>query len=66
MFYSQRQNQTKGEAENWRMIVQAWRNMDHDEDTVLVSDIVPMGFSDADLATGHQKRNTMTWVWHRA
>ncbi len=47
-------------------IVEAWRNMHDDEDVALLSDIVPMGFSDAALAAGYQKPIRMSWFWRKA
>ena len=54
------------EAKIWQPIITAWSEMsDDDDEIVTVNDIVPVGFSDAELAGGHPHRRAMCWVWRK-
>ena len=54
------------EAIVWEPIIQAWRDLPEDEECVLVSDIAPTGFSDADIASSEPKSRALSWVWRKA
>jgi hypothetical protein len=66
MFNEIQRPRADSHAKIWKPIIEAWRNLPDDEELVLVSDIVPMGFSDAALAAGYQKPIKMSWVWRKA
>lgn len=54
------------DAKIWQPIIAAWSEMsDDDDEIVTMTDIVPIGFSDAELAAGHPHRRAMCWVWRK-
>ncbi len=54
------------DARIWQPILSAWGGMSNDDDElVTVNDIVPIGFSDAELASGYPHRRAMCWVWRK-
>ena len=67
MYERIRRERDVAEAKIWQPIISAWHEMtDDDDEIVTVNDIVPIGFSDADLAAGLPHRRAMCWVWRKA
>ena len=66
MFERVRLEREVAEAKAWQPIIAAWSEMsDDDDEIVTMSDIVPVGFSEAELAAGRTHRRAMCWVWHK-
>ncbi len=60
-----RQQRSARDAILWQPILEAWSKLADDDEVVLVSDIVPSGFSDAELGVGQPQRPTVIWVWRK-
>lgn len=53
-------------ARIWEPVISAWRETAEDDDeVVMITDIVPTGFSDAALAAGQAHRGAPEWVWRK-
>ncbi len=63
MFVQIKETRKALEARDWQSILEAWGRMPEDEETVVVDDIVPIGFSDSDLAAGRAQQRALNWVW---
>jgi hypothetical protein len=66
MYERVRREQEVAEVKIWQPIIAAWSEMnDDDEDVMMMNDIVPIGFSEAELAAGQPHRRAMCWVWRK-
>jgi len=67
MFERVRLEREVAEAKIWQPVIAAWNGLSNDDDEIVtVNDIVPVGFSEAELAAGEPHRRAQCWVWRKA